>query len=437
MGSDALLMLDLTDEEETLIQRLTRSFEIRVVSIRPFNPRNTAPLFHGDNICMVILHAGPDQTRAIAGIHTIKKSMKRPVPLLVLIPDTPLSPLSKFMKAGADDYVVMPLDADSFAMRFYVLLECGQAILQTHQDNEPDPDAWQTIMGYIHEGLRFFAPKSQLAQGVRRPISDRWIPEKKIAVGGDAVIWLVQDRETAKKAVAKIPHSTGMNVNALRAAAVLKRLVYHPNIVHLIEVVKEKGRFILIQEYVDGMTLSDLLATRPSARKKEALFLQLLSVVAYAHGHGIMHRDIKPDNIMVRADGRLKLLDFGSAKKTAWKEPDTLPQGTLNFMPPEQFEGQTCIASDVWALGVILYLFTVNRLPLLQDNSVYPMDVEMEMNVASPRDIIPDVPFHLDQVIMTCLAKDPEKRYRDGSTLRNDLLERLPDFGNGRQIPKW
>jgi serine/threonine protein kinase len=140
---------------------------------------------------------------------------------------------------------------------------------------------------------------------------------------------------------------------------------------------------------------------------------------------------------MVRADGRLKLLDFGSAKKTAWKEPDTLPQGTLNFMPPEQFEGKTCIASDVWALGIILYLFTVNRLPLLQDNSVYPMDVEMEMNVAFPRDIIPDVPFHLDQVIMTCLAKDPEKRYRDGSTLRNDLLERLPDFGNGRQIPSW
>lgn len=427
-------MLDPTEMEERLIQRLTRSFEIRVVAIKPFDPRNNASLFHGENICMVILHAGPDQTDAIARIHTIKKAMKRPVPLLVLTPDTP-SPLAKFMKAGADDYAVMPLDEDSFAMRFYVLLECGQAILQTHQDNEPDPDAWQTIMGYLQEGLRFFAPKSQLSQRGRRPISHRWIPEKKIAVGGDAEIWLVQDRKTAEKAVAKIPHSPGMNLSALRAAAVLKRLVYHPNIVHLIEVVKENDRFILIQEYVEGMTLSDLLATRPSARKKEALFLQLLSVVTYAHGHGIMHRDIKPDNIMVRMDGRLKLLDFGSAKKTAWKEPYTAPQGTLNFMPPEQFEGKTCLASDVWSLGIILYLLTVNRLPLCQDNSGYPMDVEMTMNVVAPRHIIPDLPVPLEQVIMTCLSKDPQKRYRDGSILRNNLLERLPDFGNGRHIP--
>lgn len=430
-------MLDLTEVEERLIQQLTRPFEIRMMSIKPFDPQNNASLFHGKNICMVILHAGPDQTDTITGIHAIKKALKRPVPLLVLIPEVPPSPLNKFMKAGADDYVVMPLDADSFAMRFYVLLECGQAILQTQQDNEPDLDAWQVIVGYIQEGLRFFTPKSQLTLRGRRPISDRWIPEKRIAVGGDAEIWLVQDRRKAKKAVAKIPHSPGMNVNALRAAAVLKRLVYHPNIVHLIEVIKENDRFILIQEYVDGMTLWDLLATRPSARKKEALFLQLLSVVAYAHGHGIMHRDIKPDNIMVRFDGRLKLLDFGSAKKTTWKDHDTSPQGTLNFMPPEQFEGKTCLASDVWALGIILYLFTINRLPLCQDNSVYPMDVEMEMTVVAPRDIIPHVPVHLEQVIMTCLSKDPAKRYRDGSILRNDLLGRLPDFGNGSQIPGW
>ncbi len=437
MAPETLVMVDLTEVEEMLVQRLTRSFEIHVVSVKPFNSGTGAPLFHGQGICLVILHAGPDQAETIAKIHSIRTALAKPVPLLVLVSEPLLSLIDKFVKAGADDYVVMPLDADSFAMRFYVLLECGQAILQTQQDNKPDPDAWQVIMGYIQEGVRFFAPKSQLAQRDRRPIFNRWIPEKRIAVGGDAEIWLVQDRETAKKAVAKIPHSPGMNINALRAAAVLKRLVYHPNIIHLIEVVKENDRFILIKEYVDGMTLSNLLATRPSARKKEALFLQLLSVVAYAHGHGIMHRDIKPDNIMIRVDGRLKLLDFGSAKKTAWKDPDTSPKGTLNFMPPEQFEGKACLASDVWSLGIILYLLTVNRLPLCQDNSVYPMDVEMEMNVVAPRNIMPDVPVHLEQVIMTCLAKEPAKRYRDGSTLRNDLLKRIPDFGNGQQIPRW
>ncbi|MDY0219893.1 MAG: protein kinase [Desulfobacterium sp.] len=448
MTPETILMVDLVDEEEELlIQRLTRSFEINVVSVKQFKPGNGNPLIHGEEICLVILHSGHDHTATIAKIHSIKKALTIPVPLLLIAPEPQLPFINKFTRAGADDYIITPLDQDSFALRFYVLLECGQAILQTRQEDkdgnydrqdrgkEAGRDAWQIIMKYIREGVSFFTPKSQLAIWDRHPISNRWIPVKKIATGGDAVIWLVQDQKTEKKAVAKIPHSPEMNVNALRSAAVLKRLIYHPNIVHLIEVVKENNRFILIQEYVQGVTLGELLTTLPSPRKKEALFLQLLSVIAYAHDHGIMHRDIKPDNIMVRSDGRLKLLDFGSAKKTAWKEPGNKPQGTLNFMPPEQFEGKACLASDVWALGIILYLFTVNRLPFYQDNSFFPMDVEINIKVTPPGKIMPEVPAQLEQVIMTCLEKDTGSRYRDATALRNDLLGRLPGFGNGQQIP--
>jgi len=139
---------------------------------------------------------------------------------------------------------------------------------------------------------------------------------------------------------------------------------------------------------------------------------------------------------MVRSDGRLKLLDFGSAKEVTWKEPGAPPQGTLNFMPPEQLSGKACLASDVWALGVILYLFTVNRLPLNQDNSFYPMDVEMEMSVVAPRRIRPEVPVQLEQVIMTCLEKDLGKRYKNAVVLREDLIKKLPNFGNGAVIPQ-
>lgn len=452
MSSEALLMVDLADEEEMLIRRLTRSFEINVVSIKPFNPEEINPLINGDEICLVILHADKDQAATIDKIHSIKKALTIPAPLLLIAPEAQLQFMNRFTRAGADDYIVMPLDQDSFAMRFYVLLECGQAILQTHQEKKPgkenedirqdkdkkaDEDAWQIIMRYIRGGLSFFTPKSQLAIWDKHPISNRFSPVEKIATGGDAVIWLVLDKKTGEEAVAKIPHSPAMNVNALRCAAVLKRLVYHPNIVHLIEVVKENDRFILIQEYVRGVTLGEMLITLPSAQKKEDLFLQLLSVVAYAHSHRIIHRDIKPDNIMVRSDGRLKLLDFGSAKMTAWKEPGNMPQGTLNFMPPEQFEGKTCLASDVWALGIILYLFTVNRLPFYQDNRFFPMDVDLNMNVTAPGKIMPEVPAGLEEVIMSCLEKDIGLRYRDATALRNDLLERLPDFGNGRQIPEY
>lgn len=265
-------MVDLTVTEKMLITRLARSFEIKMSSVPQFNPEDDAHLFHVKEICLVILHAGSDPVKAIAKIRWIKKILTMPVPLLVLMPEGQLAHINKFMKAGADDFIAMPLNEESFAMRFYVLLECGQAILNTQQDNWPDKGAWHLIMGYVQEGIRFFAPKSQLAQRGRRPISNRWTPVEKLATGGDAEIWLVRELGKERTAVAKIPHLPRMNINALRGAAVLKRLVYHPNIVHLIEVIKEDKKFILIQEYIKGMTLWDLLGSTPLAREKEALF---------------------------------------------------------------------------------------------------------------------------------------------------------------------
>jgi len=351
---------------------------------------------------------------------------------------------------------VMPLNEESFAMRFYVLLECGQAVLQIgqlNQQNRPhthstlgkkvennlfhkNSNPWQLILEYLQEGLSFFSPKSQFTKKIGAPIFNKWELVRKLATGGDGIIWLVRELGKDREAVAKIPHSREMNISSLRAAAVLKRLVYHPNIVHLIEVVKEDEKFILIQEYVEGVTLAQLLSSHISSRQKEALFLQLLSVIAYSHSHKIIHRDIKPENIMVRRDGRLKLLDFGSAKEIAWRDQNNCSCGTLNFMPREQMEGKPCLASDVWALGVTLYLLTVNRLPLYQDNSWYPMDIEIKTIVTPPHKIRSDIPVKLEQIIMKCLEQDPQKRYKNASELRDDLLENLPDFGNGRIIPE-
>lgn len=489
MVSETLLMVDLAESEEILIKRLIRSFEIRTESVQEINFKDYVDMLHKKEFCLIIIGVTDNLTRTIEKIRTIKKMLSVAVPLLVLVPSKFSPNINRYMKAGADDYIITPLNEESFAMRFYVLLECGQAMLQIREvnntesksgksdnsletqaskdnsddiTNTPEPcdegsrdssfqeesstrqaprkdrSSWHLIVGYLQEGLSFFAPKTQFARKGKRPIFNKWIPVRKLATGGDGVIWLVRELGKEQEAVAKIPHSAQMNINSLRAAAVLKRLVYHPNIVHLIEVVKDNDKFILIQEYVEGLTLPEFISSRAniSSKEKESLFLQLVAVISYSHDHKIIHRDIKPDNIMIRSDGRLKLLDFGSAKEIAWMDRDSSPEGTLSFMPPEQLNGKPCLASDVWALGVILYLFSVNRLPFYHDNSSYPMNLEMDMVAVPPGKIRPDIPFNLEKVIMQCLEPDLEKRYKNASELRDDLLAKVPDFGEGMLIPE-
>ncbi len=453
MAIETLLMVDLTESEQKLVKRLSSSFDIKAKSLKKLDYKSCVDFFNTEEICLIIIHVDHNTATNVENIRWIKKTLPTPpVPLLILLSSELISTIQTYIKAGADDYIVMPLNDESFAMRFYVLLECGQAILETRRANkrdkgseqeskekhesEQDRDTWRLIVGYLQEGLSFFAPKHQLARRGKRAIFNKWKPVRKIATGADGAVWLVQEVETEREAVAKIPHSPDMNINSLRSAAVLKRLLYHPNIVQLIEVVKDHDKFILIQEYVKGSTLWKLLTYNISSREKEELFLQLLSVIAHIHEHKIMHRDIKPDNIIVRADGRLKLLDFGSAKEISWMDRNNSPEGTLNFMSPEQMDGKTCIASDVWALGVILYLFTLNRLPFYQDNSCYPMNIETDMVAVAPRIVSSEVSVEFEQVIMRCIERNLNKRYANAAILRDDLLNRFPDFGNGLYIPK-
>ena len=233
--------------------------------------------------------------------------MLKPVPVLVMLAGDASMHTVAYAKAGADDYCLLPLHKGRFAVRFFVLLECGQAMVHASvpQDGEITPgsrgdaEVWYRIVEFLREGLSFFSPGYQASGKNTQPILNRWERIENLGAGGDGVVWKVREIDTGRVAVAKIPHNREMNTSAVRAAAILKRLIHHPNVVHLIEVVKDEDRFVLIQEYVEGQTLSHLLESGLSAGKKEDIFLQLLSVTAYAHHHSVMHRDIKPDNIIV------------------------------------------------------------------------------------------------------------------------------------------
>jgi hypothetical protein len=440
--SETILQFGLSPAEKDLIKRLISSFEVETVDLSLATIGNFAQKFPEKKPCLIVYHIDEYQKQQNYIIRVIRAFVGNRIPFLVLVPGRKSDEIEKYLKAGADDYMELPVNENRFSIGFLVLLELGQAIVRPRSErptkNQGDTAAneygWNRIINYFQKELSYFAPKS-LIQRARSDPSSRWQQVKKLGQGGFGIVWLVKEIGTDRLAVAKIPHSSQMNVRILRSAAILKRLVHHPNIVHLLEIVKDSGKLILIQEYIEGPTLQELLEVGISPIDKETYFLQLLSAISYAHRHKILHRDIKPENIIISKAGQLKLLDFGIAQDLSWQSPGRSSEGTLNFMPPEQFEGHSCIASDVWALGVILYIFAANAVPYILQNDSYPMDIEINVEARAPRKINPEISAELEGIIMQCLQKDLLKRYKDATELQEELRTTFPQFGEGGIIP--
>ena len=176
--------------------------------------------------------------------------------------------------------------------------------------------------------------------------------------------------------------------------------------------------------------------TQSGDLEKESYIRQIVSVVAYAHPHKIMHRDIKPENIIINKAGQVKLLDFGIARDLSWQSAEGSSAGTINFMPPEQLAGKSCKASDVWAIGVILYIFATNAVPYYQMNDHYPLDIDTDtVESRAPHLINPAIDPNLERIIVRCLEKDLAKRYENATELENDLRETCPQMGRGEMLP--
>jgi hypothetical protein len=442
-ASETILLFGLSETETTLIKRLISSFEIEPVGLTISTVRQFITDFPEKKICLIVYRLDTNRPRQDRTIRLIRDFIGPLVPFLLLTPKISFKEIKKLLASGADDYMELPLNENRFSISFLILLELGQAMAHPHQkENVPEKkpsinsgETWLRTLTSFQKELNYFTPRSLLQQQRPVKIFDKWKQIRRLGLGGFGVVWLVEEIGTGRLAVAKTPHSPHMNIRVLRSAAILKRLVHHPNIVHLIEIIKDNGKFILIQEYVKGATLQQQLEKGITALDKEHYFLQLLSVITYAHKHKILHRDIKPENIMIAESGRLKLLDFGIARDLSWQPPGGSSEGTVNFMPPEQFAGQSCLASDVWAIGVILYIFTTNAVPYMQQNDQYPQNIETSVASRAPRKINPDIDIDLERIIMRCLQKDLNVRYKDSGELQNDLVTTFPLFGRGTILP--
>lgn len=210
--------------------------------------------------------------------------------------------------------------------------------------------------------------------------------------------------------------------NESKAIAVMS----HPNIVKIYDMgFSEKIQFI-VMEYIDGITLKDYIDSEKVLNWKDAVHfvIQILRALQHAHNRGIVHRDIKPQNIMLLTDGTIKVMDFGIAKFAREESRTATDQaiGTVHYISPEQARGDVTDAkSDIYSVGVMFYEMLTGRKPFDTDNPVSIAVMHMQNVAVRPRDINPNIPSGLEEIIMHAMEKDASKRYQSATDMIRDI----------------
>jgi hypothetical protein len=442
-GGNRVVLINFPQEEVRGLKELFSEQDLELEVCECASVADSEAILAQEGLILVILRADEEYRRPDQDVRRLKRLLGRPVPLLLLVTPDHSRKVKEYLRAGADEYWILPLDSTAFPPRLQVLLEWGQAVA-TSPASPPHrrrfsagaalrqalARAWNSLVNLIPLGKS----EADAVQGVSSLIGTKWEKVRRLGFGSYGEVWLVREVGGEALAVAKVPHSVKLNTKSLREAAILRRLAGHPNAVQLKGVVKEDDRVILIQEYIEGSTLEEMLGQGMDSAIKERAFLQLLEVMSHAHRQKIMHRDIKPDNIIVTRSGGLKLLDFGTGKDLTRRSISNTITGSRPYMAPEQIMGQSRITSDVWAMGVILYALATGFLPFYDDNEKQLMDMILETAPERPRNLEPGLPEELESIILRCLEKDWTRRYRDAVELREEVLAKLPGFGNGEAL---
>ncbi len=289
------------------------------------------------------------------------------------------------------------------------------------------------LEGILHRIIPSLPFRSQLMSlmKITELIGERYEKIKRLGLGSFGEVWKVRDLEEGEQAyyVAKIPLSKKFNARFKKEAKILDKLALHPNAVHLKDVVEYRDLVVLVQEFVEGVTLEDKIRHGLERSDIESILRQLIEVVAYAHERKIAHRDIKPENIVIQKNGAIKLLDFGSARDLSQKQFSSTIIGSRPYMAPEQIMGKSSISSDVWAIGVIMYVLYTEYYPFYHEVEKELMDLILNYDPVVPSELAPDIDENIERIILKCLKKDPKERYQNALELKADILACYPDFG--------
>ena len=267
-------------------------------------------------------------------------------------------------------------------------------------------------------------------------INDRYEIVKSIGEGGMANVYLANDTILDRKVAVKVLRgdlsSDDKFIRRFQREALSVSNLSHPNIVEVYDVGEEDGQHYIVMEYIEGKTLKQLLKKRDSLTLTEVIDImtQLTDGIAHAHESYIIHRDIKPQNIMIQDDGRIKITDFGIAmalNATQLTQTNSV-MGSVHYLPPEQASGKgTTVKSDIYSMGILMYELLTGTVPFKGDNAVEIALKHMKDKIPSIRKQNPAIPQSVENILLKATAKNPRNRYDTAREMHEDLVHCLDE----------
>ena len=265
-------------------------------------------------------------------------------------------------------------------------------------------------------------------------LDGRYEMRELIGVGGMAYVYKAYDAVDDRIVAVKILKDEFLNneefVRRFRNESKAIAILNHPNIVKVLDVGFGERLQYIVMEYIDGITLKEYLDQRNDIRWKEAVHftVQILRALQHAHDKGIVHRDIKPQNIMLLSDGTIKVTDFGIARLTRNEMKATVDGnkaiGSVHYISPEQARGEiTDEKTDLYSVGIMLYETLTGRLPFEADNAVSVAIMQMQSEATAPHLINSEIPEGLEQITLKAMQKDTARRYQSAAEMLSDFEE--------------
>ncbi len=265
-------------------------------------------------------------------------------------------------------------------------------------------------------------------------IADRYEILDKVGNGGMSDVYKAKDQKLNRLVAIKVlkqEFSENANfVSKFRVEAQAAAGLMHPNIVNVYDVGEEKGIYYIVMELVDGITLKKYIESKGRLNEQEAVTIavQVSMGLEAAHRNHIIHRDIKPQNIIISKEGKVKVTDFGIAKIATSNTITSNVMGSVHYTSPEQARGGYSDAkSDIYSLGITLFEMLTGRVPYTGETTVAIAIKHIQEPMPSPRTYVHDLPYSIEQIVMKCCEKSPDKRYQNMSELIADLKHSLID----------
>ena len=265
-------------------------------------------------------------------------------------------------------------------------------------------------------------------------VGERYEIISRIGSGGMADVYKAKDHKLNRLVAVKVMKAEFSEdksfISKFRKEAQAAAGLAHPNVVNVYDVGEDNGIYYIVMELVQGITLKDYITRKGKLTVREAtsIAIQVSLGLEAAHRSNIVHRDVKPQNIIISTDGKVKLSDFGIARAASSNTISSNVMGSVHYSSPEQVRGGYSDAkSDIYSLGITMYEMVTGRVPFDGDTTVAIAIKHLQEEIESPRKFVPDLPYSLEQIILKCTQKSVDRRYNSMTELIDDLKHSLLD----------